>query len=694
MGVAKLGDCISDMSKRKIWLATAWVVAGLWMASFANARADQVFPVSPQVQHRVDFWIKAFTIYGRQHVIIHDTDHLNVVYDVIDLGDTTLSKRTRWSRVEATRQEVRSALKKLSLLTGPVDTLKLNQRERQVYRLWAFRSDPKKFVTAEKNIHLQAGVNQLFLKGLKRSGRYLDTMMTVFRQHGLPEDLCYLPHVESAFNYRAYSKLGAAGIWQFTRSTGRIYLKIDYAIDERFDPYLATEAAAKLMRHNHNELQSWPLAITAYNHGKGGMLRAKKQLNTDDLGTIIEYYNGRAFGFASKNFYAEFLAARHVAKNYHLYFPDVELETPADYTTFEVPSYITFDALVKKFKLDRDVVAELNPALRRPILKSARRIPKGFKLRLPYMPEFDPQTLFAQLPADEKYDTQITDRYYRVEQGDNLGIIARQFGTTVETLMDLNDISNPRRLRAGQLLELPIPATSGTTTATKPAPAATASAQPPAAEKPAVAQVTPRDTVTAPARAAVAATDTSLLLLARAQAGNGKTIYGPVQKEQKNGNGFGDWLFEVNFEVPASNTIIVQPEETIGHLAEWLGTPAQRLRDMNQIGYGENIQLGDKLTVDFSRVSAAEFHRRRLEFHRSIQEDFFSNYRIDSTRTYIIKSGDSIWYLCNRVVAVPVWLLQRINKTQDLLKLQPGQEIQIPAVTPITESSVLNQETS
>ena len=686
------------MSKSRIWLAATVVIVGGWMAAFSNVLANELFPVSPQVQHRVNFWIKVFTIYGRQHVIIHDNDHLNVIYDVVDLGDTTSARRSRWSQVEATRQEVRAALQKLSLMTAPIDTLTLNQRQRQVYRQWAFRNDPGKFAKAAQNIHLQAGVNQLFLKGLVRSGRYLDTMMTVFRQYGLPEDLCYLPHVESAFNYRAYSKLGAAGIWQFTRSTGRIYLKIDYAIDERFDPWLATEAAAKLMRHNYSELQSWPLAITAYNHGKGGMLRAKKQLNTDDLGTIIEYYNGRAFGFASKNFYAEFLAARQVAKNYQRYFPDVPLEKPSKYLTFEVPSYITYDALVKKFKLDRDLVAELNPSLRRPILKSTRRIPQGFKLRLPHLPEFDPQALYAQLPAAEKFDSQISDRYYRVEPGDNLGLIARQFGTTVETLMDLNDISNPRRLRAGQLLELPIPASGAPTRIAVVTPPAAGTETGAAAQQPAREPVTgTQETVVPPPKAkekAVAPPDTSLLALARAQAGNGKSIFGPIQSGQKmaNASGVGERLFEVNFEMPVSNTVVVQPEETIGHFAEWLGLPAQRLRQMNQIAYSENLQLGDKLTVDFAQVPAAEFHRRRLEYHRSIQEDFFTNYRIDSTRTYVVKSGDNMWYLCNRVVSAPVWLLQRLNKNQDLLRLYPGQELQIPVLTPLTESSVLNQE--
>ncbi len=433
-----------------------WVIwAGLMILAVQGVQADELFPVSPQLQHRVNFWVKVFSQYGKQQIIIHDADHMNVIYDVIDLSESNGGKRSRFGRADASRKEIRAALQRLSQVTGPSDTLKLSLRERQIYGLWSFSSDPRKFAKAAANIHLQYGVRELFLKGLKRSGAYLDTMQAIFREHGLPEDICYLPHVESAFNPRAYSKVGAAGIWQFTRSTGRLYLKIDYAIDERFDPFLATHAAARLMRHNHDELGSWPLAITAYNHGKGGMLRAKKQLGTDELGEIIEGYDGRAFGFASKNFFAEFLAAREVAKNYRSHFGDVELEQRGKHQIFEVPSFITLDALARKFKLNKDIVAELNPALRRPILKSARRIPKGYKLRLPQQLEIDLASLYAQLPPEEKHDEQVSDRYYRVESGDNLGRIAREFGTTVETLMDLNDISSPRRLRVGQLLELP-----------------------------------------------------------------------------------------------------------------------------------------------------------------------------------------------------------------------------------------------
>lgn len=683
-------------------MARRFLVFGVALMALTAARlqADELFPVSPDVQHRVDFWIKVFSKYGRHQVLIHDTDNLNVIYDVVDLSEGNGTRRSRFGQVDHARQEIRAALQRLSKVTVPSDTVKLTLRERQIWGLWAFSDDPRKFAKAATNIHLQYGVRELFQRGLERSGAYLDTMKAIFREHQLPEDICYLPHVESAFNPRAYSKVGAAGIWQFTRSTGRLYLKIDYAIDERYDPFLATHAAARLMRHNHDELGSWPLAITAYNHGTGGMARAKRQVGTDDIAEIIDEYDGRAFGFASKNFYAEFLAARHVARNYRDYFGEVALETPGEHQLFEVPSYITLDALARKFNLNKDIIAELNPALRRPILKSARRIPRGYQLRVPAQ-QADLAALFAQLPAEEKYEGQITDRYYRVESGDNLGQIAREFGTTVETLMDLNDISNPRRLRVGQMLELPV-SVKGAGTAVAASVRAPAQVETPPVLVPAgavSATVAERDEPVKPAPADAARAvpaDTlpraDLLALAREHAGKDNAIYGPIAPAAPGDlpPAASDWRFEVDFSRPDGGTTIVQPEETVAHFADWLNISQQQLRLLNKLSAARRLQVGQKIQLDFSRTTAADFHLRRLEFHRGLQEDFFSNFRVDSTATYTIRRGDNIWYLCTRVFDTPYWLLLRFNRGQDLLKLQPGQSIVYPMLSPRSEGAVVS----
>ena len=143
-------------------------------------------------------------------------------------------------------------------------------------------------------------------------------------------ELAYLPHVESSFNPNAVSGAGAVGLWQLTRPTARKYLTVHGGRDERYDPVRSTEAAAHHLKHAHAVLGNWPLAVTAYNHGVPGVRRAQARAG-DNLDDLLRGYSSAAFGFASKNFYAEFLAAVHVAAHVEEYFPELELKPYLEY---------------------------------------------------------------------------------------------------------------------------------------------------------------------------------------------------------------------------------------------------------------------------------------------------------------------------------------------------------------------------
>jgi hypothetical protein len=149
-------------------------------------------------------------------------------------------------------------------------------------------------------------------EGLHRASKLLPRILTILRQYQVPAELAALPLVESTFNPAAYSKAGAAGLWQFIRSTGKQYSLISRKRDDRRDPVRATEAAARLLRDNYQALGSWPLAIVAYNHGHAGIRAASMLVGSTAIEDIVARYNGPRFGFASKNFYAEFLAALDV----------------------------------------------------------------------------------------------------------------------------------------------------------------------------------------------------------------------------------------------------------------------------------------------------------------------------------------------------------------------------------------------
>ncbi len=130
---------------------------------------------------------------------------------------------------------------------------------------------------AASQLRFQQGLADRFRDGYVKSGLWKDYIRSELREAGVPEILAALPHVESSFNPEARSYVGAAGLWQFTRSTGRRFMQIDHVVDERRDPFLSSSAAARLLAYNYSILKSWPLAITAYNHGVGGMRRAARE---------------------------------------------------------------------------------------------------------------------------------------------------------------------------------------------------------------------------------------------------------------------------------------------------------------------------------------------------------------------------------------------------------------------------------
>jgi len=200
----------------------------------------------------------------------------------------------------------------------------------------------------------------------------------------MPERLAYLPHVESSFNYLAYSKVGAAGIWQFTRSTGRLYsMKINYIQDERKDPIISTKAAIRLLKSNYNRFRNWPLSITAYNHGPGGLKKAIRRLKTKDISIIVDKYKNPRFGFASQNFYSEFLAALYVTVYSDRLFSDIKKEQPMSFSYLSVEKDINIDKLSEISGLSIKDITSYNPEFSKKITKNIIPIKKGSTIKLP-----------------------------------------------------------------------------------------------------------------------------------------------------------------------------------------------------------------------------------------------------------------------------------------------------------------------
>lgn len=346
--------------------------------SDSAARDFDPVAIEPSLRPNLDFWISIYTKYTTRQGVIHDGKYINHIYEVIDLdsGESSRAARLKWQRIllSVHRKQARP------------DTM--TPDERKVYDLFKDVDEPDKFLNAanRKRVHFQLGQKDRFLDGLRSSGRYLPRMEEIFQREGVPVALTRLPFVESGFNLKAFSKVGASGIWQFMRSTGKLYLTVDDAVDERNDPIRAAEAAAKLLKSNYQSLGNWPLAVTAYNHGRKAMMRAVRRMGSQDLGNLVSFYHGRTFGFASGNFFCELMAAVEAERHADRYFGKVTRLPPLRYAEVTLPDFIRLRDLERFLNLDSRSIRALNPALTEAVYDGTLLIPAGYRFRLP-LPE-------------------------------------------------------------------------------------------------------------------------------------------------------------------------------------------------------------------------------------------------------------------------------------------------------------------
>lgn len=294
----------------RLWVCLALVTA---TARGQTAVPDSLlFPRPAGLRSAVDFWKQVFTEYGTDQAVLHDDEDLGLIYGVEELGSRadTFRDQQRRQTQEAILARYQQALERLA--RGVEDTARLAGEERKVWLALGRSSAPQRYQQARERLRLQVGQQDRFEQGWSVWTRNGDKIRRILRGHGVPDTLAVLPFVESMYNARARSHAGAVGLWQITRPAGRRFLRIDDQVDERLDPLKATHAAAQILLHNRQVLGNWALAITAYNHGTAGVARAVRETGSRDIADLVRRYQGPAFGFASRNFYAEFLAALEV----------------------------------------------------------------------------------------------------------------------------------------------------------------------------------------------------------------------------------------------------------------------------------------------------------------------------------------------------------------------------------------------
>lgn len=618
-------------------------LAGPSSALCQTRSSKNVFPEFQVIQPNIQFWEKIYAQYGHDTAILHDNRDLSIIYVAVPLlkrGTPGASKINK-KYLQSIKKTYRKAL--LHLATGaPARTL----TEKKIQRLFAVSQRTVSYREASENLRFQIGLKENFRDGVIRSGAYIDEMKAIFNQYGLPEDLAYLPHVESSFNSNAYSRLGAAGAWQFTHSTGKQYLTINYTIDERRDIIASTHAAAQYLKNNLANLGTWPLAITAYNYGHHGMQRAINELGT--YTKIFTHYQKGYFKFASRNFYAEFIAAIHIAKKLELS-PSLHLDTPRQSIIYILPGFISAQSLCSHFRLNTETLKNYNPALRKPVWEGEKYVPKGYKLRLPANDRI--RFLVTSFPSSSVKSSQKQSLFYTVRRGDTVSNIAKKHKVSSAQLCRVNNLNARATIYVGQVLHIPYrKGSEGTHTQ--------------------LTQSTP----------VILKEKTKHKITSRPEK-TSRSIT-PTKKNRATNDDYAITHRSTIRSIPYGK-LTVQPGESLALYAEWLKISKEYIRKINGLHADNEIFPGQKLSIPFSQTTEKSFQQQRLEFHQEAEEDFYASYRVTGIQTYEVAPGDTLWSICQKKFAIPMWLLKKYNLDLQYNTLKKSQVLSIPIIEAI-----------
>ncbi|MFN2382807.1 MAG: transglycosylase SLT domain-containing protein [Gemmatimonadota bacterium] len=428
----------------------------------AYAQTSGTFAVPRGLESSVDFWKKVYSSWSEDEVVFHDRDDLAVVYYKFRQKKSTTP--SQYAANEATQEQIIAKYRRilLDLAARNPDPRTLDDEYEDVYEAFHGTGSPARWSEAADRIRVQRGLKERFLQGLMHAGQYREHILRIFREEGVPAEIAWLPMVESSFNVEARSSVGAAGIWQFMPATGRLYMRVDGTVDERLDPILAARSAARLLKHDYQGLGSWPLALTAYNHGYNGMRRAVREVGTNDYMTIRRRYTGPLFGFASKNFYAEFLAALEISENPDRFFGVHRPFQTLEFDTTTMPTQMALRDIATAIQVDAQRLWKLNPSLTDAVWRGQRNVPAGFRLRVPpgYGREAPLQLAAASAGRSGNRVRTVEPvaggetRYYTVQRGDTLSSIAARHNVSVAELMALNALRDRNRISIGQRLKV------------------------------------------------------------------------------------------------------------------------------------------------------------------------------------------------------------------------------------------------
>jgi len=306
----------------------------------------------------------------------------------------------------------------------------------------------------------QTRSRNFYRRALERGSRYLPKIESVLREENVPEELAYLPLIESGYRTQAVSHAGAAGPWQFIPATGRRYgLRIDQYVDERRDPVKSTYAAARYLKDLYAQFGDWHLSLAAYNTGEMNVARALERGQADDYWEITERGD---LARETCDFVPQFLAAVQIAQAPEAYGFQPPAGDPFQYDLVRVNQSLSLKTVARLSNSSVSEIAELNPALHRGVTP-----PHGYTVRVPKGTKEVVEIALSRMRHEAAYllpsGTQVAQRTHKMRKGETLGTVAKRHGVSVRNLMKANGIRNPHRVASGAVLRIPGRATAKTT---------------------------------------------------------------------------------------------------------------------------------------------------------------------------------------------------------------------------------------
>jgi len=430
-------------------------------------QCNETFSCPESLLPRVGFWVEVFSRWNTNTAIFHDKENPHRVYSTLSRNEGCRRSR-KGDSIDRERKKLKRSLEELAKRIS--DGKSLNKRQTQLRALFKGESATQ-IRAASKRVRCQSGNKDRMREALAQFQLYRPTILDALESQSLTPELQYLPFVESAFNPKALSHVGAAGLWQIMPSTGRsLGLQVDTRVDERYDPKSATYAAALYFRNSVDDLSETafenghtveakelnPFVITSYNYGVRGMQRAIKQVGLDYERLLVEY-KSPSFQTAVKNFYASFLATRHVAKNAEKFFGVIDVnrsERLFDYNTEVLTRASSAKRVSKSLSVELDKLKKLNPALKNVVWKHKALIPKGYKLRLPFR-ETGWSSAIAQMNSLPREIEKKGYVWHRVKRGQTACGIAERYKASCRELRKLNRLNKKGTIYVGKRIKVP-----------------------------------------------------------------------------------------------------------------------------------------------------------------------------------------------------------------------------------------------